>query len=163
LLKEYIEVELMDNVKKKKLVTHVLNGGTLKEAGEMVGVTGTRASQLTIKISFGVLVHGVKLPLEIAGKMRSIKILRSHKKEILNHIDAYLDGHRLPSKPPFEKLSDLDITPEMTQTLMSAGYTAPREMLVSGPQELLLIKGFGETELNTLHKAFLKHGYYLIP
>jgi hypothetical protein len=162
LLKEYIEVELMDNVKKKKLVTHVLNGGTLKEAGEMVGVTGTRASQLTIKISFGVLVHGVKLPLEIAGKMRSIKILRSHKKEILTHIDAYLDGHRLSRQPPFKNWSDLDITPEISQVLLSIGYIAVREII--SPKELLLVKEFEGAEQKASQKAYLKeNGYYLIP
>jgi hypothetical protein len=152
----------MDDTQKKKLVTDILNGSTLKEAGEMVGVTGTRASQLTIKISYGVLIHGVKLPLEIAGKMRSIKILRSHKKEILTHIDAYLDGHRLPPQPPFEKMSDFDITPEISKALLSIGYIAVREII--SPKELLLVKEFEGAEQNASQKAYLKeNGYYLIP
>ncbi|MFQ3214965.1 MAG: hypothetical protein ACI9C9_002511 [Marivirga sp.] len=86
MLKEYIEVELMDNVKKKKLVTHVLNGGTLKEAGEMSGVSTTRAHQLTKNICLSVLINGAKMPVKIAGRITSIKVLRSHKAEILSHI-----------------------------------------------------------------------------
>ena len=142
----------MDNTQKKKLVTNILGGGTLKEAGEMVGVSASRAGQLTIKISFGVLIHRVRLPLEIAIKMRSIKILRSHKTEILSHIDAYLDGYRSPPQPPFEKLSDLDITPEISKALLSIGYIAVREII--SPQELLLVKEFEGAKQNASQKAY---------